>query len=154
MAKLFVSGFDELSKELSELGEDVRELAKAMVLAGSDLMAQQWETTARAYGHIGKSRKGYQGGQMIASIGYGKNPVEVGGVVRNDIYPKGTDTKGVRNAEKAFLLHYGTSSYKGDHWVDEANELGAAIAYDKMASMLDQYISTGEVPVVLIKRRR
>lgn len=152
MARLFISGFDELEEELKKMGEATGDLAKAMVLAGSDLMATQMETTARAYGHIGKNRKDYLGGQMIAAIGYAKNPREVGGVIRNDIFPKGTDSKGVRNAEKAFLLHYGWSGYKGDHWFDEAIQLGEEIAYDKMYGMMRHFAETGEVPVVLLRR--
>lgn len=146
MARLTVSGFDEMAKELAEMGQSTGELAVQMVLAGSELIALQWKTTALAYEHV-------DSGQMIKSIGYGKKPKEVAGVVRNDVYPKGKDKDGVRNAEKAFLLHYGWSSYDGDHWVDEANELGAEIAYDKMAAMMDQFVKTGVVPVATIKRK-
>lgn len=37
-------------------------------------------------------------------------------------YPKGEDKKGVRNAEKAFILHYGKESISPSHYVDAARE--------------------------------
>lgn len=147
MARLIISGFDELAEELAEMGQATGELAKAMVMAGSDLMARQWAATAIMYEH-------YDEWEMINSIGYAKTPKEVAGVVRNDIYPRGSDKKSVRNVEKAFLLHYGWNDYHGDHWVDEANELGAEIAYDKMSAMMDQFVKTGEVTKVTITPRR
>ena len=39
-----------------------------------------------------------------------------------DIYPQGKDRKGIRNADKAFILNYGCSSIPGSRWVQEANE--------------------------------
>ena len=40
-----------------------------------------------------------------------------------EIYPLGKDSHGVRNAEKAFILHYGRSNMKGDHFVDNAERI-------------------------------
>jgi hypothetical protein len=64
-------------------------------------------------------------GDMINSIGYRKKPDEIQGIKRVDIYPQGKDRKGIRNAEKAFYLHYGTSKLPATNWVDEADELSA-----------------------------
>ena len=33
---------------------------------------------------------------------------------------RGKDEKGVRNAEKAFIAHYGKSGQLGTHFIDEA----------------------------------
>lgn len=60
---------------------------------------------------------------MIESIGFPKKPKLVGDVRMIDIYPQGKDRKGVRNAEKAFILHYGTSKIAATHWVTDADRI-------------------------------
>ena len=75
-------------------------------------------------------------------------PKTDGGVKYIDIYPQGKDRKGVRNAEKAFLLHYGTSKIKPTRWVDEAESRGEAYALPAMERVWNQYLETGAVPDV------
>lgn len=147
MARLITSGFDKLEEDLYKIEGNIDKLAVAMVQQGAELMAQQRAATARAYGHI-------KTGEMISSIGYAKKPRTIAGVVRNDVFARGKDNDGTRNAEKEYLLHYGWSNYDGDHWVDEADQLGSEIAYDKMSAMMDRYIETGEVPKVEVKQKR
>lgn len=147
MARLLTSGIDKVEEELYKLEGNIEPLAKAMVMQGAELMKQQRITTAIAYGHV-------RNHDMIDNIGYAKNPRSVGGVIRNDVFSRGVDEKGVRNAEKEFLLHYGWSNYDGDHWVDEADKLGSEIVYDKLSAMMDQFVKTGNVPNVQVSKRR
>ena len=147
MARLYTSGFSELEDELIKMRQDTRPLITAMVQQGCELMKQQRITTALAYGHV-------KSGDMIKGIGYAKNPRSVAGVVRNDVFSRGKGSNGTRNAEKEFLLNYGWDDYNADHWVEEAEKLGSEIAYDKMSSMVDYYIRTGNVPKVVVQKNR
>lgn len=60
---------------------------------------------------------------MFDSIDYSKKSKHVGSIKWIDIYPQGKDRNGMRNAEKAFLIHYGTSQIPASHWVDDADRL-------------------------------
>ena len=44
----------------------------------------------------------------------------------------GKDKHGVRNVEKAFILHYGRSNMKGDRFVDEAERIAEENAIPAM----------------------
>ena len=111
-----MSGIDDIVNELTELGEGIDDIADDMLMAGAEEVKKSWQFSAAAHGlkHTG---------DMIDSIGYAKKPKKVGDVRQIDIYPQGKDGKGVRNAEKAFILHYGSSSIKSTHWVDDADEM-------------------------------
>ena len=50
------------------------------------------------------------------------------------IYPQGRDHKGVRNAEKAFVNHYGASHRKATHFVDDAEKQSEEPAVEAMAA--------------------
>jgi hypothetical protein len=64
---------------------------------------------------------------MLESIGYPRKPKTAGDVRSIDIYPQGKDRKGVRNAEKAFINHYGTKTKPATHFVDIADELSGPL---------------------------
>ena len=77
-----------------------------------------------------------------------------------DIYPQGKDKKGkgVRNAEKAFILHYGASSrvaknevkikekYPGNgipatHWVDDADKIAEPEVERVFTEIFDKFVN-------------
>lgn len=60
---------------------------------------------------------------MIESIDFARQAKMLGQIRYIDIYPQGKDRHGVRNAEKAFILHYGTKRIAATHWVDDADRL-------------------------------
>lgn len=53
-----------------------------------------------------------------------------------DVYPSGKDSNGVRQAEKAFILNYGTARYPGSEWVDK---LPASCSEDVQNAMAAEY---------------
>ena len=112
MANLSFRGLDELSRKLARMGQQAGPVKEAMLNAGAETCIRVWKQTAEDHGHRDT-------GDMINSIKakkYGKD----GRIV----YPMGKDKKGQSNAEKAFILNYGTSGgrIKGDGWCDEADE--------------------------------
>lgn len=125
MAKLNTSGLDSVMAEMTRIGEECGPTAEKMIMAGAALVKDAWKETADKHGHR-------RTGDMIDSIGYARKPKRVGDTLSIDVYPQGKDRKGTRNAEKAFVLHYGTSKIKGSGWVDEAEEKGEETAIPEM----------------------
>jgi hypothetical protein len=88
-----------------------------MLLAGAEEVKKSWREVATQF-------KYKDTGRMIESIGYGKGRSgKASDVKAVAIYPQGINHKNVRNAEVAYILHYGTSKRPGSHWVDKAEEL-------------------------------
>ena len=118
MARFDTSGIDDIINDLKRMGETTGEAADRMLLAGAEKVKKAWKLSAAIHSlrHTG---------DMINSIGYPRKPAIIEGIKRIDIYPQGKDRNGIRNAEKAFLLHYGTSRIPATHWVDDADEMSA-----------------------------
>lgn len=117
MAKMAFDGIDKLIAYMKKSGELVnQELVDEMLLAGAAEVRESWRQVAQEHGYK-------ETGEMIDSIGFAKQPKDYKEFREIAIYPQGKDSKtGVRNAEKAFLLHYGWSKKAGSHWVYEAEE--------------------------------
>ena len=92
-------------------------------------------------------------GQLIESIGYPRTPKTVGDVRTIDIYPQGNSTytigrdgkkvkrkKPVRNAEVAFIKHYGTSKTPGTFWVDDADDMSQEPVQTIMEQIWDSHL--------------
>ena len=118
MARFDTSGFDDIVKQIVDLGEAADDAADKMLLAGATVVKEAWQEAAEHYGHKDT-------GDMINSIGFPKKTKKADGVRSIEIYPQGKDRKGVRNAEKAFVLNFGTSSIKGTRFVDRAETKSA-----------------------------
>lgn len=134
MARFDTSGIDEIIKEVVRLGEAGAEVGDKMLMAGAEEVKEAWRTSAEKHGHRDL-------GDMIEKIGYPRQPKDVGGIRTIDIYPQGKDRKGVRNAEKAFILHYGSSSIKGSHWVDDADAEAGPRVQQAMEDIFDDYLN-------------
>ena len=114
MARFETAGLDDLFREMELEGELVGDTADEMLMAAAEVVAEEWRKSAERHKHRDT-------GDMIKSIGYPRQPKTVRDVRYIDIYPQGRDEKGIRNAEKAFILNYGTSKKPGSHWIDEAD---------------------------------
>ena len=73
-----------------------------------------------------------------------RNSVRASAVKKNgeayvtSIYPHGRDRKRQSNAEKAFILHYGSSKLKGDHFVDDAEAKAEEAVEQVMQNVWDR----------------
>ena len=76
---------------------------------------------------------------MANSVGTVFSDGNVGGATA-EVYPQGKDRKGVRNAEKAFLLHYGWGQKNGDHFVDQIEREAEEPAVEAMEAVMDRYV--------------
>lgn len=111
MAQMNTSGLDELVNQMRRLGQDTGPVTEEMLDTAAGIIRDQWKETAKSYGHVNT-------GAMVESVDF---PVKGNArAMYRDIYPQGKDAKGVRNAEKAFILHYGKHNMPGTYWVDDA----------------------------------
>ena len=136
MAQFTTEGIDSIADEMAWLGEAAGETADEMLLAGAEEVKRAWQETAERHGYR-------DSGDMIESIGYAKAPKALDSGKMIDIYPKGTDRKSVRNAEKAYLLHYGTSHIQGSHWIDEAEQKALPAVQQVFEDIWDKHLKGG-----------
>lgn len=149
MAKFGSSGITETVESLKLMGVYTEEMADEMVGIGATVTADAWQEVIEERQHI-------DNGDMLKSV----EPTNVmrygNGNPYADVYPQGVDRKGVRNAEKAYMLHYGwkagkasrdhkksngaKGTYKGDHFVDEAERRADLMVADAMESVRDRYL--------------
>ena len=100
MARFDTSGLEPLFAEMEYYDRMSGPTADKMLLAGADQVKQCWREEA-------ERRRFRDAGAMINSIGYPSSVKKASDIAFIDIYPQGKDKKGVRNAEKAFILHWG-----------------------------------------------
>ena len=144
MARFRTDGIDDIIEQMKALGELSGEVADEMLLRAAEEVKKAWREAA-------KRHKLKLTGQLIDSIGYPRRPKTVGDVRTIDIYPQGKSTytigsdgkrvdrkKPVRNAEVAFVLHYGTSKKPATFWVDTADELAAVPVQEVMEEIWDR----------------
>lgn len=137
MAQFSTDGIDSIAEEMAWMGEAAGETADEMLLAGAEEVKRAWQETAERHGYR-------ETGDMIESIRADKAPKsDANDVRRISVYPRGEDRKGVRNAEKAFLLHYGTSKIHGSHCVDEADQDAGPMVQDVFEKIWDRHLKGG-----------
>lgn len=137
-----MSGLDELIRDMNRLGENTGAIAEAMVDAAVVEIRDAWKETAEDYGY-------HASGEMIESIGFPDATVKTASMLYRDVYPQGKDSEtGVRNAEKAFLQHYGYKKKDGSYWVDEAEARAAPRVAARLEKMWADFLDTGKVPTV------
>ena len=91
--------------------------AERVLLAAVPVVEAAWKASGEKLGYRthGKNRKHMLDSFKASKIIGG----EAGAQYSIDVYPAGKDSKGVRQAEKAFILNYGTARYPGSEWVDK-----------------------------------
>lgn len=131
MAGIDTSGLDDLVRQMQRMGQDSGPVADEMLDAAAAIIRDQWRETAKERGHVDT-------GAMIDSVDF---PVKGNArALFRDIYPQGTDAKGVSNAEKAFILHYGKHNMPGDYWVDEAEMKAGPEAIEACQAIWDRFL--------------
>lgn len=132
-----MDGLDDLIRKLGPMGDDSEKVSKAMLTAAAEKTKTAWQKAIESHGLVDT-------GDMLESVGY-RAP---GRSMSVEIYPQGTDRKGVRNATKAFVLHFGTSSIESTRFVDDAYKDAEANGIPAMEEVLGEFLETGKVPRV------
>ena len=138
MANMTTSGLNELSEMLKELGElDNGELTGNMLNAGAEVVADEWKKGIKNVVIPGGRSKG----DMENSVAPSKKIERKGDISATTIYPQGKDRKGVRNAEKAFILHYGKSGQMGTRFVDNVEANAEDAATEAMEEVFNEFLN-------------
>lgn len=103
MARFNTEGLQPLLEDMRRLDQLTGPTADKMLLAGAEEVKQAWKDEAAR-------RRFRDTRSMINRIGFTKAVARASDIASIDIYPQGKDKQGVRNAEKAFILHYGTNA--------------------------------------------
>lgn len=129
MARLKSQGLDALANDLKQLGKDITEVEEEMLDAGAQEIVAAWKEGITSAGHVDT-------GEMRDSVKATKKRKQKA----REIYPQGKDSKGVRNAEKAFVNHYGKGSKPGDRFVDKIEDAAEPKAAARMQSILNAHL--------------
>lgn len=133
MASFDTSGLDDLINEMQRLGQNEGPVVDEMLDAGAAIIRDRWKDSAKEHGHIDT-------GAMVDSVDF---PVKGNArALYRDIYPQGKDSKGVRNAEKAFILHYGKHNMPGSYWVDDAERKAEPEVTEKCQAIWDRFLQS------------
>ena len=138
MVMLHTEGLDELIDDMYSLEADISELMDEMLFVGADEVKKAWQKAIRGHRHIDT-------GNMLESIGYKKKIGQEGDIKKIDIYPQGKDRKGVRNAEKAYVLHYGRGKKVGSRFVDDAEDMAGPMAEKRLYEIYDQFLKNNNL---------
>lgn len=95
-------GFDDLQKELERIA-DLGNAALQMLQAAAPVLEENLKSEVQS-----SANKGYANGDLYGSISANKPKENAYGYCVS-VTAKGTDEKGVKNAEKLQYLEYGTS---------------------------------------------
>ena len=125
MARMTFSGIDEIQEALFRESERLERKATEMLGEAGKVVTKAWQDVITEHGHV-------ETGAMRDSV-RASAVKKSGEAYTSSIYPHGVDGHKVRNAEKAFILHYGTSKRRGDHFVDEAEARSQEAAEAAMA---------------------
>lgn len=152
MANVKVEGLDELIKDMERLGAEASATFEKMLEAGADETVDAWKRAIEKHGHMDT-------GELYNKVKWQKSKQSKGSLTA-EIYPGGTSSKTtaptksgkktytrrkkVRQAEKAFVLHYGTKSKPGSYFIDDAVEDANQKIPDKLKEIWDQYIKGGK----------
>lgn len=133
MASFNVTGIESIIRDLQRMGDEAQGVAEKMLFAAADVVVWHWQSAIQSAGHIDT-------GDMLMSVRADKGVKSSGGVMQITVYPRGSDHTGTRNAEKAFIAHYGRTRQRGSAFVDKANEAAQGPAWSAMESIWDQFI--------------
>lgn len=134
MAGFACDGLDALVNEMRKLGQLDGPIVGEMLDTAAEIVREGWKESAESHGHVDTDA-------MVSSIDF---PVKGDArALYRDIYPQGNDSKGVSNAEKAFILQYGKSSKAGTYWVDDAEMKAGPAAIAACQEIWDRFLQSG-----------
>lgn len=146
-----VKGLDEYADKLLRLGKDAPRIAKKVVLAGAQPVADEIRKNLKANindpspvgkggDSIVKQNYGKSTGDLLDSLGIAPPDVDRNGNTNTHVGFSGYDSKGVPNALKARAMESGTSTLKKRPFVRPAVNKTKQKAINEMGKKLDEEI--------------
>lgn len=136
MAKMTIKGTDQLELQLSKLGNMSTKIAKDVVMAGAQPVADEIRKGLQA--NLQGSK--YSKGDLLGSLGITPPGVDSQGNVNVKIGFDGYDSKGVANQLKARVMESGTSKIKKRPFVRPAVNKSKKRALEAMQKKFDEEI--------------
>lgn len=103
----------------------------------ADVYVDAWKNSIQTQGHVASHA-------MVYAVGK-SDPTGDGTDRSITVYPLGSDSRGVRNALKAYVTHYGRGGKKtthtGDHFVDKAEQMAESKADAAAEEAFDNWIN-------------
>lgn len=96
MAKFEYTGLDGIENQIAEMD---RNMIQGIVMAGADACVKEMQAAIGTYHHVKTGAM-----QQAVAPGQYHEDVRSGWV---EVYPQGTDSRGVDNAMKAFVINHG-----------------------------------------------
>ena len=150
-------GLDELIPDMEALAQIPDSVIDEMLHAKADIIEDAQQSTGAAMGvhKTGLTLKSIKRVNSVKASGFGRSL---------EIYPQGTNSKGRRNAEVAFMNEYGTKGVRGlkkkrfvgalqkqvsrlgrmpaRPFIDAANKAHAGRATDEAAKVYDAFLKS------------
>lgn len=138
ISKTSFENIDEIQSLFEKDSMRGERLAPEMLKAGAAVLVEEQKKESDFMVKTGKLRligkrhlKSRSTGALTASIKASR--IKQSGMTSSiEIYPHGTDRKGIRNAEKGFIANYGAGHISGYPWMDEANGKVSDKTYEAM----------------------
>lgn len=134
MAKLDVSGFDELELTLEEMASLPESVLDEMLDAQAAVIVTAQKAKGAAYG-VRRT------GMTLGSIKAGR-PKRIRDGKSISIYPQGVNKDGNRNAEVAFINEYGKRGQPARPFIRDANESAAGAAVSAAEQIYDNWLKS------------
>lgn len=152
LPKMDIKAGDDLIKQLSKLNSNTNKIAKEMVRAGANPVADQIRKNLEAnikdpaYAGKGNSESpvkknyGKSSGDLIDALGISPASIDRKGVINAKVGFKGYDSKGVPNALKARAMESGTSKLRKRPFVRPAVNKTKGKCLEEMQKAFDTEI--------------
>ncbi len=134
MARMIIIGLDEYAAQLTKLGSMSVEIAKGVVMAGAQPVADE---IRRGLERNLQGSK-YSTGDLLNSLGIAPPDVDRNGNVNTKVGFDGYDRKGVPNIVKARVMESGSSKQKKRPFVRPAVNRSKQKAIEEMQKKLDE----------------
>lgn len=139
MARFSVNDMDSLMLDLGEIAQLPEDVAEAMLLAEAEVVEEVQKRMGMLMGV-------HRTGVTLASIGHGEMKVKWDGRVMY-VTPQGTNSKGARNAEVAFINEFGAPQrgIAARPFISTANEKAADTAVEAAAKIYEAFLKSNKL---------
>lgn len=136
MAKVTLSGLDDVIRTVTKLGAAADKMVDDMLNAGG------FAAKTKLQDIVSTSHRHILTGSMHDKTGY-TDPKTVGSSRETVVYPRGKDKKGTSNALKGFVLNYGSPArgIVGDHWFDYGSSAAEPEIEKEMRRVFEETIN-------------
>ena len=139
MARMTVNDTDFDTSAITRMRENARDNIRQIVMAGATAAEQRMADNITQRRHV-------RTGDMLKAVG--NNGYREGYMYgATDVYPQGDDRKGIRNADKAFIINYGRGGVRkqgakmGDRFITGDEKRAGEVVHQAMQAESDRILA-------------